>query len=189
MEIYKPTTGIVSEEKKKRQEMYGAIGKDQKKKNVNTSVNNSKYQSVLDSKQQAELKKSALEIGFKELTMENQLGEGEYAVVMAAKYKGKKVAVKLLKKSTDDSAADSKNFSDFLSEAMLMAKLPPSPHVLQMVGFSSSPFCLVSEFMDGGALREYLDSDIVLRVSDLLRFLKDICLGLNHLHKNSIVHR
>jgi len=43
-----------------------------------------------------------------------------------------------------------------ISEARVLAKIPPSPYVISLVGICAEPFCLLTDFVDGGSLYEFL---------------------------------
>ncbi|OIW07824.1 hypothetical protein TanjilG_32680 [Lupinus angustifolius] len=49
---------------------------------------------------------------------------------------------------------------------------------------------LVEKYMTGGSLYDYLHKNQnVLELSQLLKFVIDVCKGIEHLHKNNIAHR
>jgi len=52
---------------------------------------------------------------------------------------------------------------------------------------------LVFEHLSGGTLREYLDErrarDEMMSVEEILRFARQLCRGLSHLHQSGILHR
>lgn len=49
---------------------------------------------------------------------------------------------------------------------------------------------LLSEFMPGGSLYEYLHKNhIIMELPQLVKFAIDVCRGMEYLHQNSIIHR
>ena len=70
-----------------------------------------------------------------------------------------------------------------------MSKIPPHRNIVSLLGICQEPFCILTEFLDGGCLFDYLRKPIELKLSTLMKFVRDICEGLNHLHNHNIVHR
>ena len=107
------------------------------------------------------------------------------------------VACKLLKSkdliegSNENIGIDPKELKEFIEEAQIMIKIPKNNnHVIKMIGICTEPLCIISECIDGGSLRKYLDStEIVITIEESIQFIKDICEGIRHLHQNQIIHR
>jgi serine/threonine-protein kinase len=93
------------------------------------------------------------------------------------------------KKLNDTAKQQSTAFSEFMQEAKLMNSIPASNYVVRFIGICREPFCLLSEYVDGGALLAYLQKPISLNLGLLIGFLRDIANGLTHLHQNGIIHR
>jgi serine/threonine protein kinase len=89
----------------------------------------------------------------------------------------------------DASKKQSAEFKAVIEEAKLMSSIPPSDYVVRFIGICHEPFCLLSEFVDGGSLEAYLQQQVDLSLFWLLSFLRDIATGLAHLHQNGIIHR
>jgi len=84
----------------------------------------------------------------------------------------------------------SQGFIDFANEARVMSQIPPCPYVIRLIGLVREPFCILTEFIDGGSLFEYLRKpDVPYDAFIAMCFLKQICFGIDHLHSNNIVHR
>lgn len=117
----------------------------------------------------------------------NNLGEGGYAIVKKALWKGQPVAVKkfLLKKATQ------RTLSNFKRELDITWNLR-HPCIVQVFGGFCEPdnLYLVLEFMGGGDLYSLLhNDDIQLSWPKRIKFLRDIAAGLAQLHSQKIVHR
>jgi serine/threonine-protein kinase len=89
----------------------------------------------------------------------------------------------------DTSTQNSTAFTEFMQEAKLMNSIPASNYVVRFIGICREPFCLLSEYVDGGALSDYLQNPIDLKLGLLIGFLRDIANGMTHLHQNGIIHR
>jgi serine/threonine protein kinase len=68
------------------------------------------------------------------------LGRGGFGVVYLAKYKGTEVAVKEINGDT----IEENEIESFLKEATLMKEMKPHPNVLQLIGITASPFCIIT---------------------------------------------
>jgi hypothetical protein len=87
-----------------------------------------------------------------ELQRQNKIGEGSFGEVYRATLNGQQVAVKTLV-SDSVTAVD-----ELVSEAKLMARLPPHENVLLLLGVVDAPhLALVLEFCAGGSLVDKLD--------------------------------
>jgi serine/threonine protein kinase len=70
-----------------------------------------------------------------------------------------------------------------------MSQIPPCPNVVQLFGICRTPFCLLTEYIDGGSLYAYLAQPVEISLVNAMIFTRDICVGLEHLHRNGFVHR
>lgn len=128
-----------------------------------------------------------------------QLGQelscGAYGVVFMGTYNGKTVAVKRLVPQRSD---DMEEIENFLAEAKLMATFKHE-RIVRLVGVAWDALrdlCVVSEFMDGGDLRQLLDEyDAVNHPkgfdSSKLKIAVHVAHALSYLHglRPSVVHR
>ncbi|KAJ4822911.1 hypothetical protein Tsubulata_025923 [Turnera subulata] len=65
-------------------------------------------------------------------------------------------------------------------------------NVVRFIGAcTKSPhLCIVTEYMPGGSLYDYLHKNFnVLKLQQLLKFAIDVCKGMEYLHLNNIIHR
>nr|CAD7200106.1 unnamed protein product [Timema douglasi] len=122
-----------------------------------------------------------------ELELRESIGKGEFGDVMLGILRGEKVAVKMLK---DSSEAAQK----FLAEATLMTSLTHM-NLVQLLGlvFNSKKkhLYLVTEYMSKGSLVDYLRSRGRLHVTkkDQINFAFDTCSGMEYLESRKVVHR
>lgn len=81
--------------------------------------------------------------------------------------------------------------SQFRTEIQLIRAIRPSPYIVLLLGVCTNPdnpICLIYEFMRHGSLKDYLKS----YPSDpelLLKWAREIALGLIHIHSEQVVHR
>ena len=54
---------------------------------------------------------------------------------------------------------------------------------------TDNPFCLVTEFCPLGSLSQYLRDNAEIPKSVLLNILKGVAAGMDHLHREGLVHR
>ncbi|RZF49262.1 hypothetical protein LSTR_LSTR002883 [Laodelphax striatellus] len=120
-----------------------------------------------------------------QLELRESIGKGEFGDVMLGLLRGEKVAVKMLK---DSSEAAQK----FLTEASLMTSLRHE-NLVQLLGlvFNNKHIYLVTEFMSKGSLVDYLRSRGRLHVTkkDQINFAVDTCAGMEYLEWRKVVHR
>eukprot|EP01132_Coremiostelium_polycephalum_P004498 gene4498-5610_t len=130
-------------------------------------------------------------IDFAEVELESEpIGEGGTATVYKGKWRNNIVAVKLLK--TDNVGSSfSRVFSEFRREIFCMSSFY-HPNILDMKGFCLEPLCIITEFMSGGNLYDYLHNlsnplDWKLKI----KIAKEIASSLQVLHecKPSVIHR
>jgi len=125
------------------------------------------------------------EIPFEDLILGKQIGDGVYGTVYIAKWRGSTIAAKKLKLKQNKK----KILDEFKNEVAIFAKLR-HPNVVLFMGASteSENLTIVTEYMDGGTLRQYQDTHPVdLKLA--IRFGKQIAFGLNYLHLRGIIHR
>jgi hypothetical protein len=119
-----------------------------------------------------------------------RIAKGAYGEVWSARYRGTKVAVKKLLVETQSFEAN----EDFIREIKLMAWLQ-HPKIVEFIGVAwtrVSDMMAVTEFMDSGDLRSYLDAaSKSLSWSLKLPFARDTIDALVYLHSLSpmIIHR
>ncbi|PRP79695.1 LRR receptor-like serine/threonine-protein kinase GSO2-like [Planoprotostelium fungivorum] len=132
----------------------------------------------------ATTKKSLLD--WEEFDDMKMIGSGAFGVVFKAKWREMAVAVKQIKAEY----VTQKQLEDFLSEVAILQGLKAHPNIVTFIGitFPPQPLSLVTEFCDGGGLYEYLRK-AECSIDEKELFIKQIALGMLHLHREKVVHR
>lgn len=121
-----------------------------------------------------------------ELQLNECIGKGEFGDVLLGSLRGEKVAVKILKNSSEAA-------QKFLAEASLMTSLRHE-NLVQLLGLvfdSKHCILLITEYMSKGSLVDYLRSRGRLHVTkrDQINFAVDTCSGMEYLESRKVVHR
>lgn len=120
-----------------------------------------------------------------ELQIREPLGKGEFGEVLLGMWKDRRVAVKMLK---DSSEAAQK----FLAEAKLMKSLHHE-NLVNLLGvvINNKHIYLVTEYMSKGSLVDYLRSRGRLHVTkkDQINFAYDTSSGMEFLEQKKVIHR
>jgi serine/threonine-protein kinase len=123
--------------------------------------------------------------------LERRLGMGGMSTVRLAFDTNleRQVAVKLLA----EHLADDDNFvSRFRREALAAARLV-HPNIVQVFDFGlddpTGQHYIVMEYVQGKSCAEILREQKVLEVDDALDIVSQSCRGLDHAHRNGVVHR
>lgn len=120
-----------------------------------------------------------------EIDKNNMIGRGEYGIVYKAKWRGIEVAVK------EFVNLDSHKAMLMMNEFDAMTKLH-HPNIIQLLGYTQSPFMIVMEYMKNGSLDDYLKKHYFISLGQKIRFIMDICKGLVYLHARKpsyVIHR
>jgi serine/threonine-protein kinase len=121
-------------------------------------------------------------------TIERELGRGGMATVYLAEEKkhGRKVAVKVLRPGL----ASSLGAERFLREIGIAARLS-HPHIVPLIdsGEAGGLLYYVQPHVPGGSLRDRLDREKRIPVSEAWRIAEEIGAGLDFAHRNGFVHR
>jgi serine/threonine protein kinase len=149
-----------------------------------------------------------IEISYSDLVFGKKIGAGGFAEVYKGTYRGTDVAIKrlLVRPGTvvdqptpvaggmpvaATMADAAKAAADFRAEVSLMARLR-HPNIVLLMGATSEPLCLVTEFCARGSLFDILHSpSITLDWKLRLNIALDAARGMAYLHSNSppIIHR
>ncbi|KAJ8522347.1 hypothetical protein ON010_g17713 [Phytophthora cinnamomi] len=133
-------------------------------------------------------KNDSLHVDFKELQIEEMIGQGAFGTVHRAKWRGTAVAVKIL--VCQYLTADI--LEEFEAEVQIMSILR-HPNICLLMGACLEPptRCLVIEYLPRGSLWNVLRQDVVIDMAKQYGFARDTALGMNYLHsfQPPILHR
>ncbi|KAG8498838.1 hypothetical protein CXB51_005250 [Gossypium anomalum] len=122
----------------------------------------------------------------------NIIGKGSFGEILRASWRGTPVAVKRILPSLSD---DRLVIQDFRHEVNLLVKLR-HPNVVQFLGAvtEKKPLMLITEYLRGGDLHQYLKEKNGLNSSAAINFALDwtlLGMGMAYLHNepNVIIHR
>lgn len=117
------------------------------------------------------------------------IGKGSFGEILKAYWRGTPVAVKRILPSLSE---DKLVIQDFRHEVNLLVKLR-HPNIVQFLGAvtEKKPLMLITEYLRGGDLHQYLKEKGALSPSTAVNFALDIARGMAYLHNepNVIIHR
>uniref|UniRef100_A0A8C4EEC3 non-specific protein-tyrosine kinase n=1 Tax=Dicentrarchus labrax TaxID=13489 RepID=A0A8C4EEC3_DICLA len=128
--------------------------------------------------------KGQWEVDPEELILGQELGSGQFGLVLEGRWKDIKVAVKMIR---EECMSD----EEFKEEAKVMMKLSHCK-LVQLYGVCTqrSPMCLVFEFMENGCLSEYLRARKGRLSQDMmLGMCLDVSEGMAYLESSNFIHR
>ncbi|KAI5678980.1 hypothetical protein M9H77_09930 [Catharanthus roseus] len=131
------------------------------------------------------------EIDPSELDFSNSaiIGKGSFGEILKACWRGTPVAVKRILPNLSD---DRLVIQDFRHEVNLLVKLR-HPNIVQFLGAvtEKKPLMLITEYLRGGDLHQYLKEKGALSPSTAINFALDIARGMAYLHNepNVVIHR
>ncbi|XP_027346578.1 integrin-linked protein kinase 1-like [Abrus precatorius] len=118
-----------------------------------------------------------------------RIGKGSFGEILKAHWRGTPVAVKRILPSLSE---DRLVIQDFRHEVNLLVKLR-HPNIVQFLGAVTDrkPLMLITEYLRGGDLHQYLKEKGPLSPSTAINFSMDIARGMAYLHNepNVIIHR
>lgn len=118
-----------------------------------------------------------------------RIGKGSFGEILKAHWRGTPVAVKRILPSLSE---DRMVIQDFRHEVNLLVKLR-HPNIVQFLGAVTDrkPLMLITEYLRGGDLHQYLKDKGSLSPSTAINFSMDIARGMAYLHNepNVIIHR
>ncbi|KAJ1292024.1 hypothetical protein BS78_02G361400 [Paspalum vaginatum] len=117
------------------------------------------------------------------------IGKGSFGEILKANWRGTPIAVKRILPSLSD---DRLVIQDFKHEVNLLIKLR-HPNIVQFLGAvtETKPLMLITEFLRGGDLHQYLKEKGALAPLTAVNFALDIARGMAYLHNepNVVIHR
>ncbi|XP_021283761.1 serine/threonine-protein kinase STY46-like isoform X3 [Herrania umbratica] len=143
--------------------------------------------SAVDDASAAQEKSGDWEIDRRLLKIGERIASGSCGDLYRGIYLGQDVAVKILRSEHLNDALE----DEFAQEVAILREVQHK-NVVRFIGAcTKSPnLCIVTEYMPGGSLYDYLHKNHnVLKLSQLLKFAIDVCKGMEYLHQNHIIHR
>ncbi|KAF9642512.1 kinase-like protein [Thelephora ganbajun] len=107
---------------------------------------------------------------------------GSFGDVYQGTLNGSRVCIKRVRVHTEDTSEGA--FKIFRREAVMWKRLE-HPNILPLLGVTTSPFQLVSDWMSGGDLPEYIKKN---SNADRIGLLCDVAKGLHYLHSRDVIH-
>lgn len=137
-------------------------------------------------KQASMLKLLGGEVYLQNYEQKKELGRGKFGVVFQVEDRAtnKTYAAKHIK-------TRKKEMKEKVIEEIAILKKFSNPHIIRFINAFETPseVILVMEYLDGGELFERVaDDNFNLTESDCCLFMRQICRGVQYLHKNNIVH-
>uniref|UniRef100_A0A4W5LRA6 non-specific protein-tyrosine kinase n=1 Tax=Hucho hucho TaxID=62062 RepID=A0A4W5LRA6_9TELE len=132
----------------------------------------------------AELSEGQWEVDPAELTLGEEVGSGQFGLVLQGRWRERGVAVKMVREGAMSE-------EDFKEEARVMTMLSHCK-LVQLYGVCTqhSPMCLVFELMEQGCLSDYLRARRGRMSQDsLLGMCLDVSEGMAYLESNNFIHR
>ncbi|XP_055833174.1 serine/threonine-protein kinase STY46-like isoform X2 [Solanum dulcamara] len=127
------------------------------------------------------------EIDRRLLKIGEKIASGSCGDLYRGMYLGMDVAIKVLR---SEHLNDTLEY-EFAQEIAILRQVQHT-NVVRFIGAcTNSPhLCIITEYMPGGSLYEYLHKNhVVLKLSQLISFAIDVCNGMEYLHQNNIIHR
>lgn len=112
--------------------------------------------------------------------------QGNFGEVYKGRYKGREVAVKKCKETMDGETR-----SKFLQEGTILRNYD-HPNIVKLIGIAAqrNPIMIVMEFVEGGALLNYLKANKSrLKTIQLVRMCVDAAAGMSYLESKNCIHR
>lgn len=80
---------------------------------------------------------------------------------------------------------------DQLAKEIRLHSCLDHPNIVRFYGFfeEANDLYLIMEYLDGGTLFDYLNTDGPLTLRDTVDYLRDIIEALSYMHEKSIAHR
>ncbi|XP_061969353.1 serine/threonine-protein kinase STY46-like isoform X3 [Populus nigra] len=127
------------------------------------------------------------EIDRRLLKIGENIASGSSGDLYRGVYLGQDVAIKIFRSEQLNDTQE----EEFAQEVAILREVQHR-NVVRFIGAcTKSPhLCIVTEFMPGGSLYDYLHKNHnILELPQLLKFVIDVCKGMEYLHQNNIIHR
>ncbi|XP_019464641.1 PREDICTED: serine/threonine-protein kinase HT1-like [Lupinus angustifolius] len=122
----------------------------------------------------------------------SKFASGRHSRIYRGIYKHMDVAIKVVSQPEEDEDLAVLLEQHFTSEVALLFRLR-HPNIITFVGACKKPpvFCIITEYMAGGSLRNYLhhQGPHSLPLQLVLKLALDIARGMQYLHSQGVLHR
>jgi len=131
---------------------------------------------------------SEWEIAEAQLNFMEKIASGAFGVLYRGSYCGQEVAIKVLK--TGEKSSQEEVYREFSQELSILRKVRHK-NIVQLIGAMTTPprLCLVTEFMKGGSVLQFLHKHAPLKLAQLVKLSSGVALGMDYLHKVNVIHR
>lgn len=129
------------------------------------------------------------ELTEKQLVFNEKIASGAFGLLYRGSYCGQEVAIKVLKSNAQEGSAANETIREFAQELNILRRVHHK-HIIQLIGALTKQrtMCLVTEFMHGGNLLQFVQEH-ALKLSEVIRYALGVAMGLDYLHKINIIHR
>jgi hypothetical protein len=128
-----------------------------------------------------------IKIDSDQLVLKQEIGRGSFGQVFKGVWRGTEVAIKRIPAN----CIRESETRDFMKEAFIMRQLR-HPNVLQVLGASMDPACIVTEYLPRGNLFQLIhDTNTALPWHMIRKIALDVCRGMSYLHGCTppLIHR
>ncbi|KAL0363946.1 UNVERIFIED_CONTAM: Serine/threonine-protein kinase STY46 [Sesamum angustifolium] len=143
-------------------------------------------QSIVEKAIVAQTKTEDWEIDWRLLKIGEKIAAGSCGDLYRGVYLGQDVAIKVLRSEHLNNSLE----VEFAQEVAILRY--NMENVVRFIGACTKlpHLCIVTEYMPGGSLYEYLHKHhLVLKLPQLLKFAIDVCKGMEYLHQKNVIHR
>ncbi|GFP97794.1 serine/threonine-protein kinase ht1 [Phtheirospermum japonicum] len=147
----------------------------------------SRSQSIVEKAIAEQIKREDWEIDWRSLKIGEKIAAGSCGDLYHGVYLGQDVAIKVLRSEHLNNSLE----VEFSQEVAILRQVQHE-NVVRFIGACTKlpHLCIVTEYMAGGSLYEYLHKNhLVLKLPQLLKFAIDVCKGMEYLHQNNVIHR